>query len=317
MPTIFRLDGSMPPRLQLLSRAARVAPVPPYQPIAPFLYPALHQQQRAASILSSLSDVKAAYGHRIRRGRGPSSGKGKTSGRGMNGQKQHGKVPWGMNGGQTKDEVINPEKGFVNNFSVEMSPVNLDRIQYWINQGRLDPSKPITLRHLHDSRCIHGIKDGIKLLARGKHELKTPINIVVSRASADAIAAIEKLGGTVTTRFYTKPSIGRILRGETDDMHSLQSRIQMAPAGMEGAEAVAQTISEDRTKYRYRLPDPTSRKDLEYYRDEAHRGYLSHLVEAGHGPSLFFNTPGIVPPGRRRASAKGKGVAAKGENRIW
>jgi large subunit ribosomal protein L15 len=48
-----------------------------------------------------------------------------------------------------------------------MSPVNLDRIQSWIDQGRLDPSKPITMKELHKSRCIHGVKrHGVKLLAR-------------------------------------------------------------------------------------------------------------------------------------------------------
>ena len=44
-------------------------------------------------------------------GRGPSSGKGKTSGRGHKGQKQHGKVPQGMNGGQTPDEVVHGVRG--------------------------------------------------------------------------------------------------------------------------------------------------------------------------------------------------------------
>lgn len=48
-----------------------------------------------------------------------------------------------------------------------MSPLNLDRIQSWIDQGRLDPSKPITMKELNDSRCLHGVKkDGVKLLAR-------------------------------------------------------------------------------------------------------------------------------------------------------
>jgi large subunit ribosomal protein L15 len=44
--------------------------------------------------------------------------------------------------------------------------VNLDRIQSWIDQGRLDPSKPITVKQLTSSRCLHGVKDGVKLLAR-------------------------------------------------------------------------------------------------------------------------------------------------------
>lgn len=111
---IAQVTAIMPPRLQLLSGAVRTLPKQTYQPTAPFLYPFLHQQQRPASILSSLSDTKGAYGHRIRRGRGPSSGKGKTSGRGHKGQKQHGKVPFGFQGGQTPEEVVHGERGFVN-----------------------------------------------------------------------------------------------------------------------------------------------------------------------------------------------------------
>ena len=50
--------------------------------------------------------------------------------------------------------------------ALDITPINLDRIQSWIDQGRLDPSKPITLKELQESRCLHGIKDGVKLLAR-------------------------------------------------------------------------------------------------------------------------------------------------------
>ena len=58
--------------------------------------------------------MKASFKKRIRRGRGPSSGKGKTSGRGHKGQKQHGKVPAGFQGGQTPLHITHPEKGEVN-----------------------------------------------------------------------------------------------------------------------------------------------------------------------------------------------------------
>lgn len=48
-----------------------------------------------------------------------------------------------------------------------MSPLNLDKLQSWINQGRIDPSKPITLKELVESRCLHGTpKDGVKILAK-------------------------------------------------------------------------------------------------------------------------------------------------------
>lgn len=197
-----------------------------------------------------------------------------------------------------------------------MSKVNLNRIQLWINQGRLDPTQPITMRELNKSRCIHGVKDGIKLLARGKEELTTPINIVVSRASAEAINMVEKLGGTVTTRYYTDFAIKKIMRGEMDPIHSLQSRITMSPESTEAAKEAADAMVMERQKYRYRLPDPTKRKDLEYYRDSAHRGYLSHLVEEGHGPSLFFRTPGAGKRDSQKATGKAK-TQQHATNRLW
>lgn len=192
-----------------------------------------------------------------------------------------------------------------------MSPINLDRIQSWIDQGRLDPTRPITVKELADSRCLHGVKDGVKLLARGKEMLKTPINILVSRASGEAISAIEAIGGKVTTRYYTKVSIKRILKGESE---STFAPLAMTPAPVEGKISGLAPTPISASPFTYRLPDPTSRKDLEYYRDPAHRGYLSHLVEEGHGPSLFFKTPGT---GTRRRVKKAGAAAVAGENRIW
>jgi len=199
-----------------------------------------------------------------------------------------------------------------------MSPINLNKIQYWINAGRLDPSQPITLKELASSRCIHGVrKDGVKLLARGKEELTTPINIIVSRASAEAINAVEKAGGSVTTRYYTDFAVKKIRKGEMDPIHSLQSRIVLAPESEEGAEAAADALEEEKRRYRFRLPDPTSRKALEYYRDSAHRGYLSHMVAEGHGPSLFFKTPGMGKKLGRKTTRAGGQAASGGENRLW
>ena len=134
---------------------------------------------------------------------------------------------------------------------------------------------------------------------QNKEEFKTPINIVVSRASKTAIDAIESVGGKVTTRYYTKPSIKRINQGLTHPYLSILS------------ERKDDSISE----YKYRLPDPASRKDIEYYRDPAHRGYLSHQVEEGQGPSLFFRAPRT---GNFHKKSKKTGTAAAGrDNRIW
>lgn len=103
---------AMPPRLSLLKASSWLSS-PSCSPVAPFLVPFLQrpQQQRFASIIGSLSDNPGAYNKKIRRGRGPASGKGKTSGRGHKGQKQHGKVPRGFTGGQTKYEITHPERG--------------------------------------------------------------------------------------------------------------------------------------------------------------------------------------------------------------
>jgi large subunit ribosomal protein L15 len=151
----------------------------------------------------------------------------------------------------------------------------------------------------------------VKLLARGKEQLKTPINILVSRASTEAVNAIEAVGGKVTTRFYTKTSIKRVLKGESE---STFTPLPYTPA-VEGQSPVLTARPSSASPFTYRLPDPTSRKDMEYYRDPAHRGYLSHLVEEGHGPSLFYKAPGTYT--RRRTKKVGAAAAAAGDNRIW
>ncbi|KHJ32574.1 putative 50s ribosomal subunit protein l15 [Erysiphe necator] len=276
----------------------------------PFVFCHTYLQCRTASILASLSDCPGAYNKRIRRGRGPSSGKGKTSGRGQKGQKAHGKVPALMQGGQTSLNVVHGERGFDNPFSIEMSVVNLDRIQSWINQGRIDPSKPITINELVKTRCIHGIKDGVKLLARNKDDLKTPINILVSRASATAIKAVESIGGTVVTRYYTRASIRRILKGESGSTSTPINETLATRLSSDGM--CIQTSLDD---FEYLLPDPSSRKDLEYYRDASKRGYLSHLVAKGHGPSLFYKSPGKVLKVRQKTDKKTAKVS--GENQLW
>jgi len=103
---------TMPPRLKTLRLASALLARPHVSRITPLLAPfLLPTQQRSASILSSLSDNDGAYNKRIRRGRGPSSGKGKTGGRGQKGQHAHGKVPAGFEGGQTPLSVTTPVRG--------------------------------------------------------------------------------------------------------------------------------------------------------------------------------------------------------------
>jgi large subunit ribosomal protein L15 len=218
--------------------------------------------------------------------------------------------------------VVHGERGFNNVFALDLAPANLDRIQEWIDQGRIDPNRPITIRELAKSRCIHQTKDGVKLLGRGVsaeggNVLKQPIHIVVSRASASAIAAVEAAGGSVTTRFYTRSAIARIMKRETHPFISTAwspesaSDALLKAAGLEAQDLTESNIMRE-LGYKYRLPDPTKRRDIEYYRDPAHRGYLSHLLKPSEGPSLFFRSPA-----ERKSSAGVKKEKVLPENRLW
>lgn len=168
-----------------------------------------------------------------------------------------------------------------------MAEVTVTRLQAWIDAGRINPKKTIGPAELIHARLVSGKPDGIKLLASGRYEtahLKQPIDIVVSRASAQAIKAVEAAGGQIITRYYTKDSIRRLVKGE-----SVNSKTPL-PVGPEHVQAELAKLRSG--PFKYRLPDPVSRWHIEYYRDPAHRGYLSHQLEPGQSPSLFFRVPG-------------------------
>lgn len=81
-------------------------------------------------------------------------------------------------------------------------------------------------------------------------------------------------------------------------------------------EALRAVMAQVGAKYKYRLPDATARKDIEYYRDPAHRGYLSHLVKKGESPSLFFKQPGEAKD-RKSQTARREAAKASAENRLF
>jgi hypothetical protein len=109
----------MPPRLPLsqanaCSRSASLSQIPSQSLVS--LFAAISIQSRNANILADLRDNKGAVHNRKRVGRGPSSGYGKTSGRGNNGQNQKGKIkPW-FQGGQTPLIKVRGRKGFENQY---------------------------------------------------------------------------------------------------------------------------------------------------------------------------------------------------------
>lgn len=84
-------------------------------------------------------------------------------------------------------------------------------------------------------------------------------------------------------------------------------------AGLEATEeGVLEAAVMKEKGMRYRLPDPSNRRDIEYYRDPAHRGYLSHLLKPSEGPSLFFRAPE-----ERKSAAGVKKEKVLPENRLW
>lgn len=117
--------------------------------------------------------------------------------------------------------------------------------------------------------------------------MKQSINITVSRASAKAIEAIEAAGGKVVTRYYTEQAIRNLVRGKSVNTD------KPLPVGAKFVKPALENLR--KTPYLYRLPDPTGRWQIEYYRDPAHRGYLSHQLSKGESPSLFFRVPGWKP----------------------
>mgnify|MGYP006196724629 CR=1 FL=1 len=146
--------------------------------------------------LNEIRDNEGAHKKRMRVGRGPGSGKGKTSGRGVKGQKSRTGVSLlGFEGGQMPLYMRMPKRGFNNPNALKLAEVNLWRLQDAIDDGKLDIKGEIKGDALVAAGVIRRVKDGVRLLGTG--EIKGKLNLVVWSASAGAVKAIEAAGGTV------------------------------------------------------------------------------------------------------------------------
>lgn len=146
--------------------------------------------------LNELRDNEGATKNRIRVGRGIGSGKGKTGGRGVKGQKSRSGVSiHGFEGGQMPIYRRLPKRGFNNPFAKEYAIINLDTLQKAVDAGKLS-ADAIDLLSLMNAGIISKPMDGLRLLARGA--VTSSINVTVNSASKAAIAAVEKAGGKVT-----------------------------------------------------------------------------------------------------------------------
>jgi len=146
--------------------------------------------------LNELRDNEGATKGRMRVGRGIGSGKGKTGGRGVKGQKARtGVAIKGFEGGQMPLHRRLPKRGFFNIFRTYYATVSLERIQIAIDDGKLDAGKSVDAKALIAAGVVRRALDGIKLLGSG--ELKAKVTFDVAAASKSAVAAVEKLGGSV------------------------------------------------------------------------------------------------------------------------
>ncbi|WP_428541097.1 50S ribosomal protein L15 [Rhodopila sp.] len=153
--------------------------------------------------LNELRDNPGARLKSKRLGRGIGSGKGKTSGKGVKGQKaREGVALNGFEGGQLPIYRRLPKRGFHNHFRKEYAPVNLGALDAAIDAGKIDAAQPITEAMLIKAGLASDGRDGIRLLADGK--ITRAITITVAGASATAKAAVEQAGGSVTTTVAPK-----------------------------------------------------------------------------------------------------------------
>ena len=146
--------------------------------------------------LNELSDNPGAVKTRKRVGRGIGSGKGKTGGRGVKGQKARtGVAIKGFEGGQMPLHRRLPKRGFTNISRGDFAEVSLKRIQQAIDAGRLDAGQTINAEAMKAAGLIRRAKDGVRVLGGG--QLTTAVTLDVAGASRPAIAAIEEAGGSI------------------------------------------------------------------------------------------------------------------------
>jgi len=146
--------------------------------------------------LNEINDNEGSVHSRKRVGRGIGSGKGKTGGRGVKGQKSRSGVAIkGFEGGQMPLYRRLPKRGFNNIFAKKFNIVSIERVEQAIEAGKLDAKSSISAESLKEAGVIRRIKDGVRLLANG--ETKNKLTFDIAGASKAAVEKIEKAGGKV------------------------------------------------------------------------------------------------------------------------
>ncbi|WP_421695121.1 50S ribosomal protein L15 [Aestuariivirga sp.] len=146
--------------------------------------------------LNEIADNPGSRHAKKRVGRGIGSGLGKTAGRGGKGQTaRKGGAKAGFEGGQMPIYRRLPKRGFNKPNQVDYNEVNLSRVQTAIDAKKLDAGQPVTAAALLAAGVISAPLGGVRLL--GKGELRSKVAFEVYHATAGAVAAVEKAGGSV------------------------------------------------------------------------------------------------------------------------
>ena len=141
---------------------------------------------------------KVLYKKKIRVGRGIGSGKGKTSGRGVKGQKSRSGVAIkAFEGGQMPLYRRLPKRGFnaIKRYQDIIAIMNLEKIQSYINEKTIDASDIINMSLLKKLKLINKNSQKLKILGTG--DIKDKISIEADLISKSAVIKLEKAGGTV------------------------------------------------------------------------------------------------------------------------
>ncbi len=136
---------------------------------------------------------------KIRVGRGIGSGKGKTSGRGVKGQKSRSGVAIkSFEGGQMPLYRRLPKRGFNPLKKNKIAKLNLDKIQNLIDNKKINQDNLIDIEILKKTKIINKSSNKIKIL--GKGDVKAKINLKVDFVSKSAKEKLEKIGATISLK---------------------------------------------------------------------------------------------------------------------
>ena len=153
--------------------------------------------------MTSLNNTSRVKIKKMRVGRGIGTGKGKTSGRGIKGQKSRSGVAIkSFEGGQMPLFRRLPKRGFNPLKKNKIGKINLNKIQFFIDNNKINIDSKIDIGLLKKEKLINKKYSKYKILGNG--EINKKINIVADFISASAKQKLEKLGGLVTLKNKTK-----------------------------------------------------------------------------------------------------------------